>query len=61
MNIGIIGAGHIGSALAVRLTSLGHSVTIANSRGPETLKDVAQKRVLPRYGPKRLATAKSSS
>ena len=43
MNIGIIGAGHIGSALAVRLTSLGHSVCIANSRGPETLKDVAQK------------------
>lgn len=43
MNIGIIGAGYIGSALAVRLTSLGHSVLIANSRGPETLKDVAQK------------------
>jgi predicted dinucleotide-binding enzyme len=43
MNIGIIGAGHIGSALAVRLVSLGHSVYIANSRGPETLKDVAQK------------------
>ncbi|HEX8504987.1 MAG TPA: NADPH-dependent F420 reductase [Hymenobacter sp.] len=43
MNIGIIGAGHIGSALAVRLTSLGHSVKIANSRGPETLGEVAQK------------------
>ncbi len=43
MNIGIIGAGHIGSALAVRLTSLGHNVYIANSRGPETLKDVEQK------------------
>ena len=43
MNIGIIGAGHIGSALAVRLVSLGHSVHIANSRGPETLQDVAQK------------------
>jgi predicted dinucleotide-binding enzyme len=43
MNIGIIGAGHIGSALAVRLGSLGHSVYIANSRGPETLEDVAQK------------------
>jgi predicted dinucleotide-binding enzyme len=43
MDIGIIGAGHIGSALAVRLVSLGHSVYIANSRGPETLKDVAQK------------------
>jgi predicted dinucleotide-binding enzyme len=43
MKIGIIGAGHIGSALAVRLTQLGHSVRIANSRGPETLGDVAQK------------------
>jgi predicted dinucleotide-binding enzyme len=43
MNIGIIGAGQIGSALAGRLTSLGHSVKIANSRGPETLGDVAQK------------------
>lgn len=43
MNIGIIGAGHIGSALAVRLVSLGHTVHIANSRGPETLQDVAQK------------------
>jgi predicted dinucleotide-binding enzyme len=43
MNIGIIGAGHIGSALAVRLTQLGHTVYIANSRGPETLTDLAQK------------------
>ena len=43
MKIGIIGAGHIGSALAVRLVGLGHSVRIANSRGPETLGDVAQK------------------
>ncbi|GAB3823661.1 NADPH-dependent F420 reductase [Hymenobacter jeollabukensis] len=43
MNIGIIGAGHIGSALAERLTGLGHTVYIANSRGPETLKDVEQK------------------
>ena len=43
MNIGIIGAGHIGSALALRLASLGHSVYIANSRGPETLDDVARK------------------
>ena len=43
MKIGIIGAGHIGSALAGRFTSLGHSVQIANSRGPETLQDVAKK------------------
>jgi len=43
MKIGIIGAGQIGSALAVRLTSFGHSVLIANSHGPETLRDVTQK------------------
>jgi predicted dinucleotide-binding enzyme len=41
MNIGIIGAGHIGSALARHLTKLGHEVIIANSRGPESLKDIA--------------------
>ena len=41
MKIGIIGAGHIGSVLARRFTELGHDVTVANSRGPETLKDLA--------------------
>ena len=40
MNIGIIGAGNIGSALAFRLVELGHDVVISNSRGPETLGDV---------------------
>lgn len=35
--IGIIGAGHIGSALAHAFTRAGHDVVIANSRGPETL------------------------
>ena len=40
MNIGIIGAGNIGSALAYRLVDLGHEVVISNSRGPETLGDV---------------------
>ncbi|EFC45864.1 predicted protein [Naegleria gruberi] len=39
-NIGIIGAGNIGSALAKHLVALGHSVVIANSRGPQTLIDV---------------------
>ena len=43
MKIGIIGAGHIGSALAKHFTQLGHTVSIANSRGPETLGDVAAK------------------
>jgi predicted dinucleotide-binding enzyme len=41
MRIGIIGAGNIGSALARKLTKAGHSLFIANSRGPETLKDLA--------------------
>ena len=43
MKIGIIGAGHIGGNLARRLTAVGHDVAIANSRGPETLGDVASK------------------
>ncbi|HEX6816216.1 MAG TPA: NAD(P)-binding domain-containing protein [Gemmatimonadaceae bacterium] len=43
MKIGIIGAGHIGGNLARRLTAAGHDVSIANSRGPETLGDVASK------------------
>lgn len=41
MRIGIIGAGHIGGTLARRLTALGHEVVIANSRGPETLRELA--------------------
>jgi hypothetical protein len=40
MKIGIIGAGNIGGNLARRLVSLGHHVSIANSRGPETLADL---------------------
>ena len=40
MKVGIIGAGNIGSALARRLTAAGHEVSIANSRGPETLQDL---------------------
>jgi predicted dinucleotide-binding enzyme len=42
MKIGIIGAGNIGSALAGHFTHLGHEVVIANSRGPETLANVAK-------------------
>ncbi|MCW2950539.1 MAG: oxidoreductase coenzyme F420-dependent [Thermoleophilia bacterium] len=41
MKIGIIGAGHIGSALTRQLTKAGHEVEIANSRGPETLEALA--------------------
>jgi 8-hydroxy-5-deazaflavin:NADPH oxidoreductase len=38
--IGIIGAGHIGTALARRSLDTGHDVVIANSRGPESLADL---------------------
>jgi predicted dinucleotide-binding enzyme len=41
MKIGIIGSGNIGTALVRHLTKLGHEVTIANSRGPETLNELA--------------------
>lgn len=41
MRIGIIGAGNIGGALTRRLTALGHTVFVANSRGPETLANLA--------------------
>jgi 8-hydroxy-5-deazaflavin:NADPH oxidoreductase len=40
VKIGIIGAGNIGGALARRFTELAHEVSIANSRGPETLREV---------------------
>jgi 8-hydroxy-5-deazaflavin:NADPH oxidoreductase len=42
MDIGIIGAGNIGATLTRRLTALGHDVAVANSRGPETLEDLAR-------------------
>jgi 8-hydroxy-5-deazaflavin:NADPH oxidoreductase len=41
MKIGIIGAGSMGGTLARRLTALGHDVSMANSRGPETLTELA--------------------
>jgi hypothetical protein len=37
MRIGIIGAGSMGATLARHLARLGHHVSIANSRGPESL------------------------
>jgi predicted dinucleotide-binding enzyme len=42
MKIGIIGAGHIGGTLARRLAKLGHQISIANSRGPESLSALAK-------------------
>ena len=41
MKIGIIGAGQIGGTLTRRLTQLGHKVSVANSRGPDSLSDLA--------------------
>ena len=35
MNIGIVGVGHIGKILALKLAKAGHEVAVANSRGPE--------------------------
>jgi len=40
MKIGIIGAGNIGGNLTRRLTALGHDVTVANSRGVESLAEL---------------------
>lgn len=42
MKIGIIGAGQIGGTLTRRFAALGHDVSVANSRGPETLADLAR-------------------
>lgn len=42
MNIGIIGAGNIGGALTRRFRQLGHDVSVANSRGADSLHDLAQ-------------------
>jgi len=42
MRIGIIGAGQIGGTLARRLAAVGHEVSIANSRGPASLSDLAR-------------------
>jgi 8-hydroxy-5-deazaflavin:NADPH oxidoreductase len=41
MKIGIIGAGSIGGTLTRRFRALGYEVFVANSRGPETLSELA--------------------
>ena len=41
MQIGIIGAGEVGGTLARHLAELGHQVSIANSRGPQSLTALA--------------------
>lgn len=42
MNIGIIGAGHIGGTLTRRFSSIGHTVSVANSRDAEKLADLVR-------------------
>jgi 8-hydroxy-5-deazaflavin:NADPH oxidoreductase len=41
MKIGIIGAGSMGATLARHLAKLGHDVSMANARGPESLAALA--------------------
>ena len=41
MRIGFIGVGQLGGTLARRLAGLGHQVSIANSRGPQSLAALA--------------------
>lgn len=41
MRVGVIGTGSMGAILARHLATLGHQVSIANSRGPESLTAVA--------------------
>ena len=41
MRIGVIGAGSMGEILARHLAKLGHQISIANSRGPESLTALA--------------------
>lgn len=40
LNIGILGSGNIGHATAVHLVKAGHRVWLANSRGPDSLRDL---------------------
>jgi len=42
MNIGIIGSGGMGRCLALKFVKFGHTVSIANSRGPASLKQLAK-------------------
>jgi predicted dinucleotide-binding enzyme len=41
VKVGIIGAGHIGALLAHKLGTAGHTIRIANSRGPDSLRALA--------------------
>lgn len=41
MKIGIIGAGNIGATLARKLAACGHKVKLANSKGPQSIQNLA--------------------
>jgi predicted dinucleotide-binding enzyme len=43
MNFGVIGPGNIGEVIIRKLRDAGYPVKIANSRGPESLKDLGAK------------------
>jgi 8-hydroxy-5-deazaflavin:NADPH oxidoreductase len=38
VKIGILGTGHIGKTLVIRLSAAGHEVKVANSRGPDSIE-----------------------
>jgi len=42
MNIGMIGAGEMGACLASKFVKLGHTVSMANSRGPASLQQLTE-------------------
>ncbi|MDT6921446.1 NAD(P)-binding domain-containing protein [Pseudomonas atacamensis] len=42
MNIGIIGAGHIGATLARKLAACGHKIKLANSKDPQSIQALAE-------------------
>ncbi|MGY1495616.1 NADPH-dependent F420 reductase [Streptomyces sp. QTS52] len=56
MRIGIIGAGALGQALAVRFVAAGAEVLLSDSRGPRSLRDLADS-IGPRLTPVRVAEA----
>src|SRR5215211_3909264 len=47
MRIGVIGSGNIGGTVATHLARAGHEVQIANSRGPQSLRDLAADQLTP--------------
>jgi 8-hydroxy-5-deazaflavin:NADPH oxidoreductase len=43
LRIGIIGTGGIGANLTLKLSAAGHAVRVANTRGPESMTELAEK------------------